>query len=100
MFFVPRVKGLAEEAVKAVGFESFVIYRPGLLRCDRHESRPLEAIARTVSDVFDWNDWWSVHVDDLACVVLHKAFDANDQWPVTILEHSEIAKYIRAILYL
>jgi len=47
--FYNRVKGEAEEALKAVGFETLVILRPSLLLGDRAESRPGERAAIVVS---------------------------------------------------
>ncbi len=56
-FFVPRVKGEGERAavVAATGpASSVVVYRPGLLRCPRREeSRPMESVARWISDIVD-----------------------------------------------
>jgi hypothetical protein len=49
IFFVPRVKGEAEKAIESVAFARLVIYRPGLLKCERKESRPMEAVARAIS---------------------------------------------------
>ena len=41
-FLYPQIKGKAEEAVKEIGFARTAIYRPGLLMCDRQESRTSE----------------------------------------------------------
>lgn len=41
-----KTKGEAEEGLKDIKFERLTIYRPGLLMCDRTESRPMESIAR------------------------------------------------------
>lgn len=38
----------AEEAAIATGFDILSIYQPGLLMCDREESRPLERIFRVI----------------------------------------------------
>jgi len=46
--FYLRVKGLAERAVSAIGFEQLDILRPGLLVGARRESRPGEALAQRV----------------------------------------------------
>jgi uncharacterized protein YbjT (DUF2867 family) len=44
--FYLRVKGQAERAVEAIGFEALDIIRPGLLLGARGESRPAEALAQ------------------------------------------------------
>jgi uncharacterized protein YbjT (DUF2867 family) len=44
--FYLRVKGQAERAVAAIGFEALDIIRPGLLLGHRSESRPGEALAQ------------------------------------------------------
>ncbi|AKJ01403.1 uncharacterized protein YbjT (DUF2867 family) [Archangium gephyra] len=49
--FYNRVKGEAEEALKAMGFESLVILQPSLLLGDRAESRPGERVAIVASRV-------------------------------------------------
>jgi uncharacterized protein YbjT (DUF2867 family) len=46
--FYLRVKGQAERAVAAIGFEKLDIIRPGLLLGARAESRPAEALAQRV----------------------------------------------------
>jgi uncharacterized protein YbjT (DUF2867 family) len=51
--FYLSVKGKAEAAVQALGFERVDIFRPGLLRGDRQENRPGEAIAMMVSPLTD-----------------------------------------------
>lgn len=50
--FYNRVKGEAEEALKALGFPSLVILRPSLLLGDRAESRPGERAAIVASRIF------------------------------------------------
>jgi len=49
--FYNRVKGEAEQALQALGFESLVILRPSLLLGDRAESRPGERAAIVASRV-------------------------------------------------
>ncbi len=49
--FYNRVKGEAEEALKALGFESLVILQPSLLLGERAESRPGERAAIVASRV-------------------------------------------------
>lgn len=45
-FLYPKTKGRLEEDLKKIGFDRLVIYRPGMLMCDREESRPFEALSR------------------------------------------------------
>jgi uncharacterized protein YbjT (DUF2867 family) len=52
--FYSRVKGEAEEAVKAVGFEGVALFRPSLLLGEREESRPAERVAAAASSVLSW----------------------------------------------
>ncbi|GAB5534340.1 MAG: hypothetical protein Rubg2KO_05890 [Rubricoccaceae bacterium] len=49
--FYNRVKGEAEDAVRAIGFEATHILRPSLLTGDRRESRAGERIGETVLNV-------------------------------------------------
>jgi len=45
----PKMKGELEEGVKALGFDTTVILRPGLLIGDRTESRPAEFVAQKIA---------------------------------------------------
>ncbi|XP_059150878.1 oxidoreductase HTATIP2-like isoform X2 [Physella acuta] len=47
-FLYPRTKGQVEEALKVMHFNRLSVYRPGVLLCDREESRPMEAAFRLV----------------------------------------------------
>ena len=49
-FGYPRMKGEIEEHVKEIGFEHTIILRPGLIVGTREESRPTEAVFRTVAN--------------------------------------------------
>lgn len=51
--FYLRVKGETEEALRAVGFESLVVMRPGLLLGHREESRPAETAGRALAPLFN-----------------------------------------------
>jgi len=46
-----RVKGQTEQAVGALGFQTVIVLRPGVLLGERLESRPAEAVARAVMPV-------------------------------------------------
>ncbi|KAF7243945.1 Oxidoreductase HTATIP2 [Varanus komodoensis] len=50
-FLYPKIKGEVEEKVQALGFERCSIFRPGVLLCDRQETRPLEWMTRKVLGV-------------------------------------------------
>jgi uncharacterized protein YbjT (DUF2867 family) len=52
--FYLQVKGEAEEAVEAVGFQSLAIFRPSFLRGDRKEVRPGERIAIPIFKAIQW----------------------------------------------
>ena len=96
-FFIPRIKGLAEEAVKRLDFARLVIYRPGLLRLEagrnREESRFLEGIARFVSDYADLGNWWSISTANLAQVICNKSIDGDDS-RLEVLDHAQIVALI------
>ncbi|KIX05922.1 uncharacterized protein Z518_03896 [Rhinocladiella mackenziei CBS 650.93] len=49
VFGYPRMKGEIEEHVKELGFDHTIILRPGLIVGHREESRPLEAVLRTIA---------------------------------------------------
>ncbi|XP_067850206.1 oxidoreductase HTATIP2 [Heptranchias perlo] len=42
----PKTKGLVEAAIEGLNFDRYSIFRPGVLMCDRQESRPMEWMAR------------------------------------------------------
>jgi oxidoreductase len=47
-FLYPRTKGQVEEALKVMHFSRLTVHRPGVLICDREESRPMETTFRTL----------------------------------------------------
>lgn len=51
--FYLRVKGEAEDGLKAIGFERIDILRPGLLLGARNERRPGEAIAQALAPAYN-----------------------------------------------
>ena len=53
IIFYNRVKGELETALKEIGFESLVIFRPSLLLGDRNEKRTGEDIAKRTYKVLD-----------------------------------------------
>lgn len=50
--FYNRVKGEVEEAIAAVGFDSYHIFRPALLMGPREESRPGESAGKVFFKIF------------------------------------------------
>ncbi|CAC5413515.1 HTATIP2 [Mytilus coruscus] len=46
LFLYPKTKGKVEEELKALDFDRLSIFRPGMLLCDRQESRPGESVLR------------------------------------------------------
>lgn len=49
--FYSRTKGELERDLKALGYPSLTLVRPGLIGGDRHESRPAERVGILVSEV-------------------------------------------------
>jgi oxidoreductase len=70
-----KVKGQAEEDVKAIGFKRLSIFRPGLLIVDREESRPLETMAQNFAKVVDFTHSASIPVPLLAKVMVQQCFE-------------------------
>jgi uncharacterized protein YbjT (DUF2867 family) len=52
--FYSQVKGEAEAAVEAIGFEGLAFFRPSLLLGERTESRPVERVAAAASGLVSW----------------------------------------------
>jgi len=90
-FLYPSTKGKAEEAVKLLEFPRLTIYRPGLLKCDRQESRTGEALIRWVAETIDKANSWSIPTSMVA-----QAMVATSLTPpipgVEVLEHSSVVK--------
>ena len=53
-FYYNKIKGEVEEAIAAVEFESFHIFRPSLLLGERKEPRPGEHAAKMVYKLFSF----------------------------------------------
>lgn len=49
MMAYPKMKGELEDKVRALGFKHTVILRPGLIQGARDESRPAEAVVRSLA---------------------------------------------------
>jgi uncharacterized protein YbjT (DUF2867 family) len=64
----PKMKGELEESVKALGFDTTVILRPGLLVGERTESRPAEWVVRKIAGAAGMlghgaKDFWAQDAD-------------------------------------
>ena len=64
----PKMKGELEDSVKALGFETTVILRPGLLVGERTESRPAEFAIRKIAGFAGtlgngFKDFWAQDAD-------------------------------------
>merc|ERR1711971_960976 len=98
-FYIPKIKGQCEDALMQMGLKSLFIYRPGLLRCSRKENRPLEWMARCISNWIDFKNYWSISTQDLAKVVIQVSLDTSkysidNSNNVTLFEHGEIARLV------
>ena len=97
-FFISRIKGECEEALKTLGFHQLTIYRPGLLRCQRRENRFWENLARNFADFFDQNtNYFSIHTKDLARMIIKQSLQipkGDGGANLLILEHSDIVKLL------
>ena len=51
--FYLQTKGLLEEEIKKLGFDSVFIFQPGLLLGERKENRPLEKISQKISFIMN-----------------------------------------------
>ena len=93
-FLYPKTKGQVEEAVKSLGFDRLTIYRPGLLMCDRAESRTGEKLIRWVAGWFQQPTSWSIPTNMVAAAIVATSLTNIESGgpSSTILEHSDIAK--------
>lgn len=94
--FYSRVKGELEEALKAVGFEAVLIFRPSILLGSRKERRYGEEVGRFVAEKFSFlfagplKKYRGTPVDTLATKMLHHAQKKLEG--VQIFENEEILK--------
>lgn len=74
--FYSRVKGQAEQKLVEIGFNRLDIIRPGLLRGNRTERRPIEALLQRIAPATDrlmrgkWRRYRSVQAADVAQCLL------------------------------
>jgi uncharacterized protein YbjT (DUF2867 family) len=79
--FYLRVKGEAEQAVAAIGYDRFVALRPSMLLGPRGESRPLEAVGRAVIPALNpllrgaWRRYRGIPADAVAAAMVAAATD-------------------------
>lgn len=86
-FLYPETKGRVELAVKDLGFDRLNIYRPGMLKCDRNESRPAERAIRWLADKIDGSHFWSVPTSMVATAMVENSLVPST---LEILEHHDI----------
>ncbi len=93
--FYNRVKGEVEDAVKAVGFETAVVFRPSILDGDRKEHRPGEGVGLSVARAISFamvgplKKYRPSAVRDVAAAMVVAAFEPPSRWRV--VEADEIA---------
>ncbi|KAM9410437.1 oxidoreductase HTATIP2 [Pholidichthys leucotaenia] len=91
-FLYLKVKGQVEAAIEALGFDKYVIYRPGVLLVDRQESRPGERLAQKFFSAFSGVfPSMSIPVQEVAkAMVTHTVLQPKQK--TEILENKDIAK--------
>lgn len=83
--FYSRVKGETEHDLKALKFDSLIILQPSLLLGERAESRPMEHLAIKLEPFYkhllvgSLKRYQPVSAEQVACVMVAKALDANAQ---------------------
>ncbi|XP_076113647.1 protein HTATIP2-like [Mytilus galloprovincialis] len=89
-FLYPKTKGEVEDELKAINFDNLSIFRPGLLLCDREESRPGESCFRCC-----WKPMpqcivkaSAISTDNLAIGMVYKATHPSKK--VEIIENKQI----------
>ena len=89
-----RIKGEAEEGVKATNIPQIFIYQPGMLIGKRSESRPLEFIAQKTSPFMDLfmigslKRFHSVKAQNLAATILKNSFKIRSSSPKIVTYES------------
>ncbi|XP_006892073.1 PREDICTED: oxidoreductase HTATIP2-like [Elephantulus edwardii] len=90
-FLCLQVKGEVEAKVEELKFDRYSIFRPGVLLCDRRESRPGEWLLRKFFGVLpeSWASAHSVPVVTLVRAMLNNAVRPSDK-KVELLENKAI----------
>ncbi|XP_033843519.1 oxidoreductase HTATIP2 [Periophthalmus magnuspinnatus] len=92
-FLYLKVKGQVEADIEALGFDRFLIYRPGVLLVDRQESRPMEFVARQFFRAFSpVLPSMSVPIQAVAVAMVSNTLLKSDQ-KTEILENKVIAAF-------
>jgi uncharacterized protein YbjT (DUF2867 family) len=92
--FYLRVKGEAEQAVAAIGYDRFVSLRPAMLLGPRNESRPLEAVGRKLFPTLNpllrgaWRRYRGIPADAVAAAMVAAATDGPAGR--TVWEHDQL----------
>jgi len=84
-----ETKGRVEDSVRGLGFDRYNIYRPGLLKCDRAESRRLEAAFRRIANKVDIHHVWSVPTSMVAAAMVNNSLVPSTK---EIMEHHHIVE--------
>ncbi len=87
-----QTKGKAEEAVKSLSFDRTSIYRPGLLICERQETRRAEGLLQCVVKAVDRSSGMSIRTGDLGRAMVRNGLDAQRPKGAQTLEHHDIVK--------
>lgn len=97
-FLYPRVKGLIEKDLIALQFQCLEIFRPGMLLCNRQESRPLEAIGMAICKAINWiaPNRLAISTDTVAKAMVYQAEKYDESTVpgpcVSVYENYEISK--------
>lgn len=92
--FYNRVKGEVEDAIAAVGFPAFHIFRPSMLLGDRKEKRGGEFIGKVVMTALDFvipANFKAIQADRVACAMLTTA--QKRQEGIHIHSSGELQRY-------
>ena len=96
-----KMKGELDEAVKELGFRHSVLLKPGLLVGDRKDSRPAEAVFRTIAKGLGaiskevLADWWAQDVDVIgraAVAAGTQCLEGKREEGVWVLSQSDIIR--------
>jgi uncharacterized protein YbjT (DUF2867 family) len=92
--FYNRVKGEAEEAIKALHFKHTIILRPSLLLGQRKQSRPAEAAGQWLARKLDFlfvgplKKYRAIKAEDVAAATLYLSHTGHNAW--RLAENEEI----------
>ncbi|XP_062950193.1 oxidoreductase HTATIP2 [Cynocephalus volans] len=80
-FLYLRVKGEVEAGVEELKFDRYSVFRPGVLLCDRQESRPAEWLFRKFFGSLpeSWASGYSVPVVTVVRAMLNNAVQSSDK---------------------